>query len=213
MIYLLAILIVTMFLVGGTIFFSRNWKFSATICLLISVICSLAYFYALTHRGLPSHGIFPDQFVFLSVTVKEPDNNTRGAIYYWIRPIPSDANRTPLSVKVPYSEAEHRRAQEIQRRLQNNQTTQARRGTSQSGSSESSKGRSQDGQSASGRRGTTDGVGSGGGAGSASGSNSGESTQSMTERNIPNYYFELIEPENSLPPKDGQAAPITEPRR
>jgi hypothetical protein len=203
-----------MFIVAGTIFFSKNWKFSAVSCFLISIICSLVYFYTITHRGLPKNEFFPERFVFLGVSVKEPDANSKGAIYYWIRPIPSDKDRTPLSIKVPYSEEEHRLAQEIQRRIQKNQNPQARRGNRQFGNQESDgEGFFQLGQIFSSKRKGDSKNSANGGAGSGSGGggnsslsgerNNNNQTQNLLRGiNIPNYYFELIEPENLLPPKD-----------
>jgi len=210
MTYLIVILLLTMLLAFGTIWFSKNWKFSLFTCTMIGVICSVAYFYSLTQRGLPSETQMPDKFVVLGVNVKEPDATSKGAIYYWIRPIPSDVDRTPLSVRIPYSKEAHDQAREIQKRLRNNQGVQAQRqGRPGSGGDGAGRGQAQRQGRLGESRDGSDGAEQGGGAGgdAEGGSSNGRGLrdriyQVLPEPNIPNYQFELVEPEG-LPPKDG----------
>jgi hypothetical protein len=209
MTYLIMILLLTMMLSFGTIWFSKNWKFSALTCVMIGAICSVAYFYSLTQRGLPSEASMPERFAVLGVNVKEPDSASKGAIYYWIRPIPSDSDRTPLNIRIPYSKEAHDQAREIQRRMRENRGVQAQRQSQgRGGAEEGTPGNQRPGQGRRSQR-SQDGSGSEGSEGEG-GDGEGDSRSGLRERiqralplpNAPNYQFELVEPD-ALPPKDG----------
>ncbi len=206
---LLIILLLTMLLAFGTIWFSRNWKFSALTCLMIGAICSVAYFYSLTQRGWPSQMQLPNRFVVLGVSVKEPHGSSGGAIYYWIRPIPSNNDGAPLNIQIPYSKQAHEQAREILQKLRNNQSVQAqRRDPSSDGSAQGSsrggsgRGRSSSGHGAGGGDHGEGGSGSVDGDGNHSGGLLDRVYEFMNPRHIPNYQFQLVEPD-ALPPKDG----------
>lgn len=213
MTYLLIVLLLTMLLAFGTIWFSRSWKFSALTCIMIGAICSTAYFYSLTQRGWPSESQLPDKFVILGVNVKEPDASSKGAIYYWVRSIPSDKNGTPLNIQMPYSKEAHEQAREIQKRMRNNQNVQGRRqGFGEEGNGFGRgmrQGRNAPGQHSGGGEAEDDAV-----EGSSVGKGGRSRGRSLRDRayefinppNIPNYQFELVEPE-TLPPKDGSMDP------